>query len=137
MKMEYLHTGSDDCPLIRIYGTDTVEFATLRDALVRLARGEVRATNLNELAIFGRNDTLSLKCALSGRNEGVARVGRACDFDWQLTRESWEIVSGLVDPFTTASDFPCYQWLTGREAAYGLDVGTIGVLLSFSITGEW
>jgi hypothetical protein len=47
------------------------------------------------------------------------------------------LVAGLIDPFADEAHLGSCQWLSGREARFGLDRGTIAVLLSCSNHGNW
>jgi quinol monooxygenase YgiN len=48
MKIEFLPSGSPDCPLIRLYGFDRTEATRLREIVNRLASGSQQAISLHE-----------------------------------------------------------------------------------------
>jgi hypothetical protein len=52
MKIEYLHEGSADCPLIRVYGDDAAAAAELHRAIGRLADGTATQVAAHELPGF-------------------------------------------------------------------------------------
>jgi hypothetical protein len=47
------------------------------------------------------------------------------------------LVAGLLEPFITTKQSDIFQWLSGKEAIHGLDVGEISLLITSSPTGQW
>jgi hypothetical protein len=136
VKVEYLENGSPDCPLIRIYGTDKAEFSALRDVSRQLAGGKGTALSVNDTPGFYSVGGCELEMVSSSRDAGVKQVGKA-RFIWELTPSSWSVVAGLIEPFTRDLTGEGHQWLSGKEARYGLAIGVIAVLISNSPQGRW
>ena len=136
VQIEFLETGSADCPLVRIYGTEADEFAALLDVLRNVATAEDKSTTLHDLPRFNAVSGCQLRIAASSQDIGV-RQGVGMDFGWTMTPPKWLLVAGLVEPFASSPKIGEFQWLAGPEARYGLNIGTIGVLLSFSKNGRW
>jgi hypothetical protein len=136
MKIEYLEKGSPDCPLIRLFGTDSSEFRALHEAFLRLASGAVKTCELQKIAGLRAVSDCTHILEASARNEGVSQ-SIANEFRWKLTREMWRIAAGLTEPFVSDPQADAFQWLGGPEARHGLDVGGIAVLTSHSADGRW
>ena len=137
MNMEFLKDGSEGCPLIRIFGTDRDEFSSLHRVIMLLASGEVkacRADEINGLPIIG---DCVLTLTASAQDEGVSREGHTSNFIWKLTPKKWSVVAGFIEPFLSDPRLGSFQWLAGKEARHGLDVGAIAILLSHSNNGQW
>jgi hypothetical protein len=73
---------------------------------------------------------------VSALDEGVSQ-STPSDFRWGLTRETWDLAAGLAEPFAITPRTDTFQWLAGGEAQYGLNVGSIAVLISYSADGRW
>jgi hypothetical protein len=125
MKIEFLKSGSPDCPLIRLYGFDVNEVYNLRRIVLRLARGTQRTAVLNEepgvLPVGGCQLTLRR----GERDRGVYEVA-PLKFEWMMTNDGWRSVGGLIRPFSRG-DVSGFQWLS--------EIGKIAVLLSRD--GSW
>src|SRR5207245_6477832 len=73
MKMEYLHEGSQDCPLIRLYHFTTDEARQLLAALTGLASGELPAVELHELPCVQSVGGFRLRLRANSWDAGVVR----------------------------------------------------------------
>ena len=69
MQIEFIESGSQDCPLIRIFDGSSSEYRCLHDALEQLASGEPSTAVLNELPGFR-----PINCNLTARVGKVHRV---------------------------------------------------------------
>jgi hypothetical protein len=125
MKIEFLKSGSPDCPLIRLYEFKPSEAQSLRRIALQLARGRIQRVPLHNeqgiLAIGGCQLALSRE----ERDRGVFETG-PLEFKWALTGAGWLSVSGLIRPFSRTNSGG-FQWLS--------DGGKIGILLSCD--GRW
>jgi len=125
MKIEFLKSGSPDCPLIRLYGFEADEAYRLRRIALRLAKSTCQAIAFDEqagiLPIGGCH--LILSCGKEDR--GVLEVGPST-IEWGLTKSGWFNVAGLIRPFSRGN-LAGYQWLSDR--------GKIRILLSRD--GQW
>jgi hypothetical protein len=137
MKVEFLEDGSEDCPLVRIYGTVPAEFVALHQAVRRLAGGEVARLSVDRLPGFGPVEGCQLTMVFSPRDIGIRRGQGTRRFEWQLTPSTWSVVGDFIDPFARDLEVGRYQWLAGRPVRSGLDVGNIAVLISATEKGEW
>lgn len=123
--MEFLESGSPDCPLIRLYEFKPSEAQSLRRIALQLAKGRTASVRLHKehglQAISGCQLTLSR----GGEDRGVNEIG-PFEFAWVLTPSGWLSVSGLLRPFSKTSPSG-YQWLC--------DGGKIRILISHD--GRW
>jgi len=136
MKVEYLENGSQDYPLIRIYGTRQTEFLSLLQAVRDVAAVIGKRSAIHEISGFDAVSNCMLTIVSSSVDEGIRQIS-ATNFSWTLTQEKWRLVSGLIEPFASQICDGSYQWLSGKEARYGLNRGAISVLLSCSPDGHW
>lgn len=126
MKLEYLKTGSPDCPLIRLYDFSVGQASKLAAALSELVMGtrdEVAVHELEGVEVIA-NCQLTLRV---GRwDQAVLQTGPPATFTCTLTAGRWEDVLGLMEPFCQGAGG--HQWLIGSpgEAA-----------LVLSADGEW
>jgi hypothetical protein len=125
MKLDFLPTGSPDCPLIRLYEFDRIEAARLRKIVDSLAFGSRQAVPLHEEAWVEPLGGCKLDLCLAGQDLGVVQIA-SFTFRCLLTRERWSDMNGLLQPF---SETYCsgYQWLN--------EDGEVSLLLSH--TGTW
>ena len=124
MKMEYLDAGSADCPLIRLYDFGPVEAAQVLDTIRSLAEGKEKSIALNEALGLESVSVCRLNLRTGSRDKGIAKLDKDV-FECVLTPESWDNVSGLVEPFGTGASG--YQWLDK----------TGGIALLLSVDGHW
>jgi hypothetical protein len=135
MKIEYLESGSPDCPLIRIYGNNCGEFSTLADTIIQLHQGSIQHAVLTELTHFEGIDGCILTAAI-GHEEGVSRFSKE-EFRWSLSQSKWSMVADLISPFTRSHLYDMHQWLSGKEAIALLNQGIISILISTDPRGSW
>ena len=126
MKLEYLATGSPDCPLIRLHDFTPVEAGHLHAALAALAAGTAERVAVHELPIVEVVGGCRLTLIRRGWDQAVIRADRLTEFECGFTAGTWENVAGLVEPF--AESVGGFQWLAGAP-------GEAGLLLSAS--GGW
>jgi hypothetical protein len=129
MKIELLESGSDDCPVIRIYGDEPEVCQEFQRAFEQLANASVEEVLLTNLPGV---EPLSGCCLIAqvGRiNRGIVRKGRN-SFFWVLTPTTWDNVAGLLEPFCR-TESAGYQWLDESSASEAR------VLVSTSRLGYW
>src|SRR5260370_29163058 len=98
MKLDYLPTGSPDCPLVRLYDFSSAEAEQLLAALTRLAAGLVQRVAVHELpGVEGVGDC-RLTLVLRSWDQAILCKGPA-DFECAFTAGTWDNVAGLVMPF--------------------------------------
>ncbi len=129
MKLEYLPTGSPDCPLIRIFGIDEAEHETLLEGVCMLASGV--ETNVNMVDLFGTGLSGNCQLIIKADEHDLGPNGPSANgtFTWSLTPNGWGKVAQLIRPVTKNPG--SYQWIGGEN------VGEVSVLFSYSTTGQW
>jgi hypothetical protein len=115
MKIEFLASGSDDCPLIRIYGVEPDVCQIVRRVFEQLAHGDVEEVSLTDLPGIQPLGDCRLIAQAGRRDRGVVRSGGNI-FQWVLTPATWDNVAGLIDPFCRSSSGG-YQWLEQAPAS--------------------
>jgi hypothetical protein len=127
MKLEFLASGSPDCPLIRLYNFDVVAAARLRNLFHALAIGSQRSISLHEQTEIEAVGGCRLELRLGKSDLGVRQSGPV-SFECILTAEGWSGVEELTEPFCQSDDSKeHYQWLN--------DDGELSLLLSHD--GLW
>jgi hypothetical protein len=125
MKLEYIHGGSEDCPLIRFYDFKPTEIARLRRMVQSLARGSLKSISLDECegvkAICGCRLTLRS----GSRDEGI-HATETDHFECDVTSSKWGEIDGLLEPFSESKSTG-FQWLD--------ESGPISLLISHD--GRW
>ncbi|MDP4220104.1 MAG: hypothetical protein Q8896_06675 [Bacteroidota bacterium] len=130
MKLEYIHEGSPDCPLIRLYDFDTSQAQLLRQAFEDIVSEKEKIVALHELPFIeplgGAQVWIAEKSDIQFDDDAVTRtLEDGMLFTWMMTKEEWNDAIALLDAYTPSPD--SFQWLTD-------DFG-IQVLLSQS--GTW
>lgn len=125
MKLEYLATGSDDCPLLRIYGDEPEVCRRLCRAIEQLAQSAIATTVLSNLPGIEPIDGCRLVASAGKWDRGVVPRGDN-HFEWILTPATWDNVVSRIASFCSPGAGE-YQWLN--------DDGDLNVLISR--TGLW
>jgi hypothetical protein len=126
MKLEFLSEGSDDCPLIRLYGFDLAGALRLREAFRTLSDGSWQSIPLHEEWWIEPIGECHLDLGLGARDLGIVQR-LPLRFECVLTAEAWMEMVNLTDPFCAHRDGEVSQWLN-----YG---GEVSLLLSPN--GQW
>ena len=124
MKLEYLESGSQDCPLIRLYEFEPSEASLLRDAFGRLADGAVDDIDLAAEPYVMSIAKCRLRLCRGKRNTGIKRSKDG--FECVLSSEGWLEARDKTTPFCKAGHVG-YQWLNEDS----------DVSLLLSPTGTW
>jgi hypothetical protein len=125
VKLEYLHDGSKDCPLIRLFDFDQSEAQRLRQLVKSLVAGDRQDVALQNEEWVNPVGECCLNLRRGNRNLGV-RPARGLKFECVLTPDGWSNVEGLLDPFCESGTHG-FQWLTHD--------GRVALLISQS--GRW
>ncbi len=125
MKLEYLPSGTPDCPLIRLYDFTRAEAAELCSTVAELASGELGCVAVAELPFITAIGGCQLSFLAGTWDAGVVQQPDG-SYLCRLTPGTWDNVAGLIEPFT--SDATGYQWLVGMP-------GEVAILLS--VNGQW
>src|SRR5438270_12731992 len=99
MKLEYLASGSPDCPLVRLFDFTPAEIQRFHSEIMALAAGTVRSVAVHELPGVESIGGCRLEFVVDRRDRGMVRVGDPADFECALTPDSWDNVAGRVEPF--------------------------------------
>jgi hypothetical protein len=129
MKLEFLAEGSNDCPLIRLYGFDSTEAMRLREAFRALADGSRQFIPLHEEWWIQPVEECQLELRLGKRDLGVVQR-LPMHFECALTDEGWRETAEKTELFCMPSenaDADASQWLNFD--------GEVRLLLS--PTGKW
>jgi hypothetical protein len=136
MKVEYLAEGAGDCPLFRIYGSSTEEAQRFYELTSRLSDGSIDLTNIKSIEGF-RLLSGSLLMRV-GQDEGITAASTtSSDFVWSQKRATWEVISGLIEPFTKPLSGSFHQWLSGKEALPVLQRSKISLVFTNDESGRW
>jgi hypothetical protein len=122
--MEYLKSGSEDCPRIRLYEFNSTDIRGLREAVMRLMDGSISRFGLEEIVPVTSIGGVELAFVHGNSDRGVVRTGRNT-FEVVLAPEGWGRIEGLLEPFCEPSSG--YQWLCEK--------GEANLLLSWD--GAW
>ncbi len=122
MKLEYLASGSAECPLMRLYDFLPQEAAELLGAVSGLAGGSQSSVAVHELSYMEPVGDCRLTFRVRSWDQAVVRVAPPCTFECGLTPGTWDKLAGLIQPF--AEGAVGHQWLLGApgEAALLLSV---------------
>jgi hypothetical protein len=126
MKLEYLSSGSTDCPLIRLFSFTPHEAVGLMSAVAALAAGESSEFEVHAMQGVEALEGCRLTLRASGHDAAVVRLPGPANFECVFRPEEWDNVAALIRPFTQSSHG--YAWLADLP-------GEARVLLS--PTGDW
>ncbi len=125
MRVEYVHDGARQTPLLRFFNFTRADLADLIAAFSSLASpGAVAVRLAPGEFLTGMNVTI-LNARSSAHNLGIVPQEHGT-FDWVLTPESWQAVAERARSLRFARATP-FQWLDQSSS--------IGVLLSHN--DEW
>jgi len=126
MKLEYLHDGAPECPLIRLYQFTSVEAVKLKEIFESLASGSLINFFLHEQAFIEPIGRCHLDLSLAKSNVGILQTASGA-FTCDLTQEAWANLAFLTEPFCEKLEPNTYQWLN--------EDGPVSLLLSHC--GTW
>jgi len=127
MHIEYLNEGSEDCPLIRLYGDEPDAIALLKDKIVSLSNGSAHSILLNNLRGFHAINQCQLVLRTGSASIGVVNI-MGNHFECVLSQQGWSNVCDLLAPLCQSREWG-YQWI---------DVtGKISLLVSRYEDGQW
>jgi hypothetical protein len=124
MFIEYLESGSDDCPLIRIFGEGPQAVETL--AMQLQAFGEESGTI----------DGFHLTIVKTAEKSKAQSEGTAGSVVWRLPAAS---VLEVAELLASLGNTKCsgYQWVSGKEARGCLGHAGIGIVVTTDSLGRW
>jgi hypothetical protein len=127
MKIEYLESGAEDCPLIRIYGNQMRELKSLHHHVSSLCAGDRKYLKVHELPGFVGVEECELTFHTSKRDKGISQTNEQ-EFTCNLEIESWCHIEKQIEALVESSS-EGYQWLN--------ESSNISLLLSTNKTGAW
>lgn len=128
MRLEYLASGSPDCPLIRLYDFQPSEAAELLAAINALASGAAQRVEVDRLSCVEATGGCRLVFTRQHRDRAIVSGASHHEFECGFTAATWNNVAGLVEPFAEGGGG--FQWLAGAP-------GDAALLISASPGGEW
>ncbi|WP_037316221.1 hypothetical protein [Ruegeria halocynthiae] len=131
MNVEFLASGSPDCPLIRIFGERQIEHKRLFEAACLLSNGVKETITTAELFGAQAFENCHLVMKLGDADSGPVRSSGDGAFIWSLTRNSWSKVAELIKPIAERAEVGSYQWIGGENDE------EISILISYSSDGQW
>jgi len=102
MKLEYLHSGSDDCPLIRVYQGSIEDYQILLNAIDQLINKEVSSIYLDELPGYIPINNICL-ALISSDHQFEKSDPASNSFSYGLTKGELQTMKQLIIPFLTES----------------------------------
>ena len=137
MKLEFLESGSPDCPLVRLYGFDATEAIRLRSILQSLSRGTIKSYELHSDPAIQAVDRCHLTLKLHTCDAGTLLHGNST-FECMFTAEGWRTVEYRLAPFCEpATAGNGHQWLTEKETSVSscrpMDGGELPYLLPIGV----
>src|SRR6267142_5046990 len=117
MKLEFLPSGSSDCPLIRLFQFNDEEVIRLKSFFDSLSNSSVSDLALHEAPWIEQVNACQLYLRIGKSNLGVRTVGPG-NFECVLTCAAWDDMACLVEPFCKPRASG-YQWL-GRSFGMNL-----------------
>jgi len=117
MKLEFLESGSPDCPLIRLYSFDSTEALHLRAILRSFSDGTCKRYDLHDDRSIEAIGGCRLRLQLHDRDVGIVRRDQST-FDCLFTAEAWRDIEALLEPFCESATPGHYQWLTEKGDAF-------------------
>lgn len=117
ISIEFFADGSDDAPLVLIYGYDIARTRELFHAVRALREGREDAIAIHTLPGFHGVGGLELVFHLADKDLGLSQATEALKFDCHLNGDSWQRVEDLLAPFCDRCARPGpFQWLdeTGK-----------------------
>jgi hypothetical protein len=114
MKLEFLASGSPDCPLIRLFAFDSEEALRLRTLISSLSTGSSQNVALHEQSGFEQVNACRLFLRAGQSDEGLRMVAPGV-FECVLSKDAWDTMAELVEPLCepTAQGFQCLSGLPG------------------------
>jgi hypothetical protein len=85
MKLEFLESGSPDCPLIRLYEFDAKQAYSLRRITLQLARGRDQTVALHQQRGVTPVRGCQLTLSLGEKDQGAVETA-PLKFKWVLTK---------------------------------------------------
>lgn len=123
IRIEFIPDGSDDAPLLLIWGYDIQATRELFHAIRAMRDGREKEIAIHKLPQFEGVGGVDVFAQMSEPGTGVVQRQAEAVFDWRLSDEKWQRVEDLLAPFCNRYAAPGpFQWLD--------DCGRISVIFS-------
>ena len=129
MRLEYLASGSPDCPLIRLFDFQASEAADLLAAINTLASGSAEQVEVHQLPFVESVGGCRLVLRRQHLDAAIMGGPHENEFECGFTADTWDNVAGLLEPFAAEHSYG-YQWLAGSP-------GYAALLISAHPGGAW
>ena len=110
MKLEFLESGSPDCPLIRLYEFTSREAYQLRRVALQLARSKEITVRLHEQPNVVAIDGCKLTLQQGKKDRGVSEIS-SLNFECVFSKAGWLQVADLIRRFSRSAANG-FQWLS-------------------------
>lgn len=112
IRIEFIPDGSDDAPLVLIWGYDISGTRELFHAIRAIRDGREQEIAIHKLPRFEGVAGIEMFARVSDNGGGVTHRRGAAIFDWELSDEKWQRVEDLLAPFCDRYAAPGpFHWL--------------------------
>jgi hypothetical protein len=112
IRIEFIPDGSDDAPLILIWGYNIPASRELFHAFRALRDGTEQEIAIHRLPQFEGVGGVEMYAQISESDVGIEQRTRGLVFDWRLSDIGWQRVEGFLAPFCGRYAAPGpFQWL--------------------------
>ena len=125
MKIEFLASGAEECPLIRLFEFQMSEVKQLREVCLALAEDEITEFALHDQRWVNSISNCQFVWRMGSKDTGVMRPNEDEPFVLELSQEAWREVADKLLPFVEGR--VGFNWLTNE--------GDVEVLSSYD--GKW
>ncbi len=116
IRIEHFPDGSDDAPLILIWGYDIQATRDLFHSIRALRDGREQEIAIHRLPHFEGVGGLELFARMSEISDHGPKCRNGLIFDWRLSDEEWQQVEDLLAPFCDRYAAPGpHQWLNNSR----------------------
>lgn len=140
MRLEYLDSGSRDCPLLRLYGSDSAPARAFSETAAMLSASDGETAELHRLPGVVAVDDCQVMLRSSTRSPlGISRLSKQLEFVMHLKPDYWTTVSEILAHFVDSPNWRsgAHVWLIGGEARGLLGDSPIGFVVSSRQSGQW
>ena len=127
MRVEFLESGAEDCPILRLYDFTPEQLIALQAITAELHIGNNNIGNLFRRLQLQFLGGCSLSFCISDEDRGVIKSKSGLEFTWSLSPLGWQKANYLIGAFREDYCDGKYQWLD--------ETSDISLLLSES--GRW
>jgi hypothetical protein len=127
VNIEYLEGGTEDYPLIRIYGDEPDSVKLLMASISDLVNGKIKQKCINDINGFNSINDCQFSIEVSSKQEGVIKTN-SNSFKCLLPKDDWQTAYMLLEPLSKKAQVG-YQWID--------ETSNISFLVSLYEDGQW